>query len=532
MTGAEWEGKPRIAILGGGVGSVTTAIQLSKAGWRDHFESITLYQQGWRLGGKGASGRGPELRIEEHGLHIWFGFYENAFRMMDLCHQELDRLERAGNRRWPLTFKSVEESFTACNEISLTDHDGCCWKLWTADFFDYTDDRPWREHRDRSPGNHPDESSVVYYAARCLHLAADLAWSLVLSDVGLEITPDPYPAAEQAFTTLDEVVSGLWSALRGDIQGVLRAAGRALDHLAAELIELHAMQIVLDLVLQGLEAVLGFLRERYDQFVRSHDGVRWAWYVVDLMIAIARGLIEDDVIKAANFDVVNNVDFREWLLSHGAHEESVDSALVRTIIYDLAFGYRAGDPQRPECEAGTALRGLLRTFFTYRGALMWKMNAGMGDVVFAPLYELLIKRGVEVRFFNRIEEIRTSGDEVAEIEIDLQAQIPAATTPESYLNVAADFPYVWPDSPNPVLGETAVAADVYESWYAARDKTQGRDHPAAPRRGARRVRASSCSGSRSAASSTSRPICRATRRSGRKPSTRSRRCPRRRCNCG
>ncbi len=468
------EDRPRIAILGGGVGSVTAAVQLSKPGWRDHFKSITLYQQGWRLGGKGASGRGPGLRIEEHGLHIWFGFYENAFRMMDLAHRELDRLEQEeGRERWPLAFKRVEESFTPFSEISLTDHDGCCWKLWTADFFDYTDDRPWLEDDPRAPGERPDEWSVAFYAGRCLHLAADLAWSLVLSETGLEITDDPYPAEEQGFSSLDHAADGLWAALGGDIQGVLRAAGHAFDHLTADLLENRAMLDLLELVVRGLEIALDFLRARYDAVVRAHDGVRRAWYVVDLMIAIVRGLIEDGVIAAGSFDVVNGMDFREWLLSHGARRESVDSALVRTVIYDLAFGYRGGDPQRPACEAGTALRGLLRTFFTYRGALMWKMNAGMGDVVFAPLYELLIKRGVEVRFFNRVEEVRARDGAVTEIEIDVQANVPTDTTAESYLQVAADAPYVWPNNPGGILGPgDAAPAAVYESWYAPRDQTR------------------------------------------------------------
>ena len=92
--------KPRIAILGGGAGAVTAALELSKPGWEDHYESITLYQQGWRLGGKGACGRGRDLRIEEHGLHLWFGFYENAFRLLDRCHRELD--QRARQRTAPL----------------------------------------------------------------------------------------------------------------------------------------------------------------------------------------------------------------------------------------------------------------------------------------------------------------------------------------------------------------------------------------------------------------------------------------------
>src|SRR5439155_11703395 len=77
--------KEKIAILGGGVGSLTAAVWLSEPEFRERYD-ITVYQMGWRLGGKGASGRNLDTdfgkRSEEHGLHIWFGFYENAFKSM------------------------------------------------------------------------------------------------------------------------------------------------------------------------------------------------------------------------------------------------------------------------------------------------------------------------------------------------------------------------------------------------------------------------------------------------------------------
>src|SRR4051794_24540329 len=87
--------KKRIAILGGGLGSLITAFQLTaEPGWENLYE-ITLYQIGWRLGGKGASGRNQlpwyHDRIEEHGVHIFFGFYNNAFRAMKRCYDELKR---------------------------------------------------------------------------------------------------------------------------------------------------------------------------------------------------------------------------------------------------------------------------------------------------------------------------------------------------------------------------------------------------------------------------------------------------------
>jgi hypothetical protein len=49
-------------------------------------------------------------------------------------------------------------------------------------------------------------------------------------------------------------------------------------------------------------------------------------------------------------------------------------------------------------------------FLTYRGAIFWKMRAGMGDVVFAPLYEALSGRGVRFSFFSRVERLCLSPD--------------------------------------------------------------------------------------------------------------------------
>jgi NAD(P)-binding Rossmann-like domain len=73
--------RTRIVAFGGGISTLAALFDLtSKSDWKDQYD-INVYQMGWRLGGKGASSRNPAFndRIEEHGLHIWLGFYENAF---------------------------------------------------------------------------------------------------------------------------------------------------------------------------------------------------------------------------------------------------------------------------------------------------------------------------------------------------------------------------------------------------------------------------------------------------------------------
>jgi uncharacterized protein with NAD-binding domain and iron-sulfur cluster len=60
------------------------------------------------------------------------------------------------------------------------------------------------------------------------------------------------------------------------------------------------------------------------------------------------------------------------------------------------------------------------------------MHAGMGDIVFAPMYEVLKKRGVAFRFFHRLEKVRLAdpadlaeGERpyVTALEFDVQADI-------------------------------------------------------------------------------------------------------------
>jgi uncharacterized protein with NAD-binding domain and iron-sulfur cluster len=84
----------RVAIIGGGCAAVSAAFELTRKEQGGRY-LVTIYQVGWRLGGKGASGRGAADRIEEHGLHLWMGFYENAFWQMRQCYAELGRDPKA-----------------------------------------------------------------------------------------------------------------------------------------------------------------------------------------------------------------------------------------------------------------------------------------------------------------------------------------------------------------------------------------------------------------------------------------------------
>ena len=120
--------KKKITILGGGLGSITTAMKLSEPQYQDKFD-ITIYQMGWRLGGKGASGRNlkKQSRIEEHGLHLWFGCYDHAFDVMKKCYTENNR---------PLTkpLATWQQAFKPHNFYVLTGQIENEWHKWEFDF--------------------------------------------------------------------------------------------------------------------------------------------------------------------------------------------------------------------------------------------------------------------------------------------------------------------------------------------------------------------------------------------------------------
>src|SRR5688572_18971887 len=162
-------GREKLVILGGGAAAITAAFELSRPGWQERFESITVYQVGWRLGGKGASGRGRHGRIDEHGLHLWLGFYENAFRVMQDCYAELGRSPGAPLARWDDASRSRAAS---CSRIRTAAPGHTHWPIL------YPED-------DRVPGvPHPGDPpfAMWYYVKRGLELLRSLAAALPLSD--------------------------------------------------------------------------------------------------------------------------------------------------------------------------------------------------------------------------------------------------------------------------------------------------------------------------------------------------------------
>ena len=83
--------KKKIAIFGAGMSGLAAAHTLTNdPAWSDAYD-VTVYQLGWRVGGKTTTGRGKFGRIEEHGIHILQGWYENTFALIQDVYAERAR---------------------------------------------------------------------------------------------------------------------------------------------------------------------------------------------------------------------------------------------------------------------------------------------------------------------------------------------------------------------------------------------------------------------------------------------------------
>jgi uncharacterized protein with NAD-binding domain and iron-sulfur cluster len=414
----------KVAILGGGVAAMTTAYYLTdQQGWQNNVD-ITVYQQGWRLGGKGASGRNPVYgqRIEEHGLHIWFGFYTNAFKMIKEAYGSLHRPPGAPLATW-------QDAFKQHDYVALSENVAGHWRNWSIVFPSLPGE----------PGEGDQEITLWQLAVAMVGWIEQWIKSLDRLTASLELDDHPhhtgiipdwlYHLAEGVANTVGELADDLQligSAMAGMVANLSADSTRHSDG------QHHALAGV-------MVGVRTRLHNRYRKLIARAenapgnsaggdiiDDIRRLFICLDLGITVMKGVFDDGVVKHG-FDVINDIDFRDWLRKHGGDEElSVNSAPVRG-FYDLVFAYEGGDFNKPNIEAGTLLRAMARIGLCYKGGIMFKMQAGMGDVVFTPLYEALLARGVKFKFFHKVEELVPDGTQIGSIRMTQQVALADAT---------------------------------------------------------------------------------------------------------
>jgi uncharacterized protein with NAD-binding domain and iron-sulfur cluster len=444
----------RIVIIGGGVSAMTAALYLTEQDdWQQH-RSITVYQQGWRLGGKGASGRNAKYgqRIEEHGLHVWFGAYVNSFKTIETVYNKLQRSDSCSLSTWQQALKP--HSF-----VALEEYIGDNWQTWPIDF-------------PLVPGN-PAHGSLDITAWDFVKMA--LAWlKKWIADIQSKASNANKSTQlktkksrdksllrhlQQQLDDLVDDTEEAWQQFGKDIEQQAHEISSTPSLLITKLNHfVHGQQTLNP---QGAEKKDGlviwyvvrklkrWLNSEITDLLDDNSELRRLYICADLAIAMLVGLVKDKVYRNG-FGVINKYDFRQWLKRNGANVQySVNSAPVRG-FYDLVFAYPKGDFSKPNVEAGVAALAMLRITLCYRGGVMWKMQAGMGDVIFAPIYELLKKRGVNFEYFHQLQNLTPSINARGEHTVDtieLQQQISLKSEVEYQPLVNIKNLPCWPSEP-------------------------------------------------------------------------------------
>lgn len=483
---ATTDSKRRIAVLGGGLSSLTAVFELTSIPrWQERY-AITVYQMGWRLGGKGASGRNQAVadRIEEHGLHVFFGFYENAIGIMRRCYQELGRHPDAPLAGW-------QDAFKRRDLIVMEEYLHGKWHHWPLPF-PPNDDRPgdWCEpfpDGGISSSGHSELPSAFAYFQMALELTCDFFdrwwWRRTAQRVG-----DRSDAIAELMQSVGVVQAGLHSGLMR-AESLLGAA-RGLIATGLNALEVQPLR---ELDVAGLHAARAVAKGLPDD-ARDHSPAQhqqlWAllsrfrrWLASELAAEIESnfesyqlfvlldltttgliGMIEDRLlIPPAHWHDIDGEDFRGWLKRHGGSDIMLASAPPRT-LYSAAFATGTTGA------AGTTLHNCLRMIFTYKGSVLWEMQASMGDTIFAPLYTVLKRRGVEFEFFRRVDDVQLGPKDAAgqrkveRIVIGRQATLTKDCTQYDPLFDVLGLP-CWPSEPRYAQLEQGAELERLEREY-------------------------------------------------------------------
>ena len=413
--------RTKVAILGGGLSGLVTAWNLTAPEQQDRFE-VTVHQLGWRLGGKCATGRNAAEgdRIQEHGLHVFMGAYQNAFHMV----QELYALAPDP------PFPTWREAFTQVPSLTL---------------IELIDGKPvpWVIDAPIMPGT-----------------------------PGIDIAPSIWGRIAQMLRWIEDAILGIKAQERvnrgtGWIAKIARFFRRIVGAVEDGVAEAGAwlLKETLELAeaLDGLgggaphehkrlEHALGGLRSWIARHsmgrLQTDTEFRRFYILADLMLTSIVGGLADGLLlnPEANLERVNKLDYKQWLRGHGADAITVESAIVRG-LYDLIFAYPRGQWDGDgEVEAGTMFVSLMGTA-CYQGAIIWKFNTATGDLIAGPMYEVLKARGVRFEFFSRVDKLVPSQDGGRIERVEIGRQVTPKDGGYDPLRTLPSGQRVWPDRP-------------------------------------------------------------------------------------
>ncbi|NJB84446.1 uncharacterized protein with NAD-binding domain and iron-sulfur cluster [Lewinella marina] len=455
--------RKKIVILGGGMAALSAAHELTDyPGWQDHY-SVTLYQMGWRLGGKTATGRGPHGRIEEHGIHILQGWYDTTFRLFRQVYEE--RARRGLDPGSPL--KDLFRDGLVANDTTLltTEERSDHWTSWPLIF-------PRTEELPGTAGPLPPWALIRKGMALLLEFVMG-------SPYGKDANPLERLILAHFFPNYGPAPRGWRGWLTGAMGLLLRSSRKVIPKGYQRLLdafhEAHAdfSDDDYDHHRRLLRSLGDFLEEHDDRLyagLSAHPRLERIILFLTFGYYLLKGILDDvydPTTRSFNFDAIDRYDFREWLRRQEAPDYLLNSVVVR-FFYTGTFSNLVND-RGGALAAGSALQFLIQSI-GYKGSFVYQMRYGTGDTLVMPLYQLLKARGVTFRFFQRVEQVHYSDSGRME-RITLQRQVDLVGEDYDPAIVLADGLSAWPATPryeqlDPEQAQRLLAAtiDLEDPW--------------------------------------------------------------------
>ncbi|MGM0586869.1 MAG: FAD-dependent oxidoreductase [Bacteroidota bacterium] len=454
MSGKESSGseKKKIAILGGGISALSTAFELTNyEGWEEHYE-ITLYQMGWRVGGKTASSRGVNGRIQERGIHILQGWYDNAFRMLKEAYSEREAKGISPDN----PYQTWRDALRPDDATLITEWNDTL-RQWTSVpiVFPNNDEEPG------TSGQPPITDLINKGVALLLELIIGSPYGD--GDDGHSWWPDwlrkhffKDPDGPQ-FLENGLRDHGWWPELKEELGGATHHTTQSVMHWVKQEVEQQLEQATTDpeewqttyaKIVPLLERLFHWMEERIDDSLDHHPRAKLLVNLIELAIVNLKGIMADVYNpKTHTFDFkrINKYDYREWLTKHGASERVLACGIVRFMYYG-SFANRF-EFQQGRLAANVAVHMTL-LLVSYKGAFVWKFMAGTGDTLIAPIYQVLKERGVTFKFFHKVSNLVPDElGRIQQIQIDRQVDLKEGVDAYSPMIQMPDGVDAWPEHP-------------------------------------------------------------------------------------
>ena len=372
----------RVLVIGGGMAGLTTAHELSRTARLRSEWDVQVVEMGHKIGGRLASAHRPERwgRNEEHGLHVWFGWYDNTFR---LAEEVWKAWPRPNDCPWDTIWDGLRP-------IWISDHglSGPRGLEVRRAHHPRNSDPPGRGTK-RTPSGH-------------VTSGLDLARALLSTWQGIVLDRASGNPAPGRLGRL------LWPSPLDTTP--LRALARRLEPWFERLAATTARTASVHRRAIGrhVERSIASVHHRVVRSCLSRAGddlgARALVHTLDLLLAVLRGVSSPrhGILEDGDLDRVSAWELGAWLALHGAAAETIAHSALLEALYDMPFAFQGGDRDRRVLEASTALRFTYRLLTGYKHAPAYLLDAGAGETIVAPLHELLRARGVRFRPFHRL----------------------------------------------------------------------------------------------------------------------------------